>query len=39
MSMAEQRHDIDALIHLVQTKVREQAMIELMHEIHFIGDY
>ncbi|MBI2786188.1 MAG: UDP-N-acetylmuramate dehydrogenase [Legionella longbeachae] len=30
--------DIEALIHLVQTKVREQTTIELMHEVHIIGD-
>ena len=31
--------DIEALIHLVQTKVREQTSIELIHEVHIIGDY
>ncbi|ARB93425.1 UDP-N-acetylmuramate dehydrogenase [Legionella longbeachae] len=31
--------DIEALIHLVQTKVREQTTIELMREVHIIGDY
>lgn len=30
--------DIEALIHLVQTKVREQTSIELIHEVHIIGD-
>ncbi len=30
--------DIEALIHLVQTKVKEQTTIELMHEVHIIGD-
>ena len=30
--------DIEALIHLVQTKVREQTTIELIHEVHIIGD-
>ncbi|CAM2745553.1 UDP-N-acetylenolpyruvoylglucosamine reductase [Legionella steigerwaltii] len=30
--------DIKALIHLVQTKVREQTTIELMREVHIIGD-
>lgn len=30
--------DIEALIHLVQTKVREQTTIELMREVHIIGD-
>lgn len=30
--------DIEALIHLVQTKVREQTAIELIHEVHIIGD-
>ncbi len=31
--------DIEALIHLVQTKVREQTTIELMREVHIIGDF
>lgn len=31
--------DIEALIHLVQTKVREQTTIELMREVHIIGDH
>lgn len=31
--------DIDALIDLVQTKVREQTTIELVREVHIIGDY
>ncbi len=30
--------DIDALIHWMQTKVREQTTIELIHEVHIIGD-
>jgi UDP-N-acetylmuramate dehydrogenase len=30
--------DIEALIYLVQTKVREQTTVELMHEVHIIGD-
>ena len=30
--------DIEALIHLVQTKVHEQTQIELIREVHFIGD-
>ncbi|HAT6936973.1 TPA: UDP-N-acetylmuramate dehydrogenase [Legionella pneumophila] len=30
--------NIEALIHLVQTKVREQTSIELMREVHIIGD-
>jgi UDP-N-acetylmuramate dehydrogenase len=30
--------DIEALIHLVQTKVREQTTIELIREVHIIGD-
>lgn len=30
--------DIAALIHLVQTKVREQTTIELLREVHIIGD-
>ncbi len=30
--------DIEALIHLVQTKVKEQTTVELMHEVHIIGD-
>ena len=30
--------DIEALIHLVQTKVKEQTTIELMREVHIIGD-
>ncbi len=30
--------DIEPLIHLVQTKVREQTTIELIHEVHIIGD-
>ncbi len=30
--------DIEALIQLVQTKVCEQTAIELMHEVHIIGD-
>lgn len=30
--------DIEALIHLVQTKVREQTSVELVHEVHIIGD-
>jgi UDP-N-acetylmuramate dehydrogenase len=30
--------DIEALIHLVQTKVKEQTTIELMHEVYIIGD-
>ncbi|KTD05964.1 UDP-N-acetylenolpyruvoylglucosamine reductase [Legionella gratiana] len=31
--------DIEKLIHLIQTKVREQTTIELMREVHIIGDY
>jgi UDP-N-acetylmuramate dehydrogenase len=31
--------DIEALIHLVQTKVREQTKVELIREVHIIGDY
>lgn len=31
--------DIEALIHLVQTKVREQTSIDLMREVHIIGDF
>lgn len=31
--------DIEALIHLVQTKVREQTTIELVREVHIIGDH
>ncbi|RUR27023.1 UDP-N-acetylmuramate dehydrogenase [Legionella qingyii] len=31
--------DIEALINLVQTKVREQTSIELMREVHIIGDH
>jgi UDP-N-acetylmuramate dehydrogenase len=31
--------DIEALIHLVQTKVCEQTKIELVREVHIIGDY
>ena len=31
-------NDIEALIHLVQTKVKEQTTIELMREVHIIGD-
>lgn len=31
--------DIEALIHLVQTNVKEQTTIELMREVHIIGDY
>lgn len=31
--------DIEALIHLVQTKVREQTTVELSREVHIIGDY
>lgn len=31
--------DIEALIYLVQTKVKEQTKIELVHEVHIIGDY
>ena len=30
--------DIEALIHLVHTQVREQTGIELVREIHIIGD-
>ena len=30
--------DIEALLHLVQTKVREQTSIDLIHEVHIIGD-
>lgn len=30
--------DIEALIHLVQTKVYEQTAVELIREVHFIGD-
>lgn len=30
--------DIEALIQLVQTKVREQTTVELMREVHIIGD-
>lgn len=30
--------EIEALIHLVQTRVREQTTIELMREVHIIGD-
>lgn len=30
--------DIEALIHLVQTKIHEQTTIELMREVHIIGD-
>ncbi|WP_454786063.1 UDP-N-acetylmuramate dehydrogenase [Legionella sp. WA2024007413] len=30
--------DIEALINLVQTKVREQTTIELVREVHIIGD-
>lgn len=30
--------DIEALIHFVQTKVLEQTTIELMREVHIIGD-
>lgn len=30
--------DIEALIYLVQTKVREQTSVELLHEVHIIGD-
>lgn len=30
--------DIEALIHLVQTKVKERTTVELMHEVHIIGD-
>ena len=30
--------DIEALIHLVQTKVQEQTNIKLIHEVHIIGD-
>lgn len=30
--------DIEALIYLVQTKVKEQTTIELVHEVHIIGD-
>lgn len=30
--------DIEALIHLVQTKVYEQTQIELIREVHLIGD-
>jgi len=30
--------DIEALIQLVQTKVREQTSVELVHEVHIIGD-
>lgn len=30
--------DIEALIHLVQTKVREETSIDLMREVHIIGD-
>lgn len=33
-----QESAIDAQIHLVQTKVREQTTIELIHEVHIIGD-
>lgn len=31
--------DIEALIHLVQTKVYEQAKVDLVREVHIIGDY
>lgn len=31
--------DIEALIHLVHTKVYERTSIELMPEVHFIGDH
>ncbi|MFT4058985.1 MAG: UDP-N-acetylmuramate dehydrogenase [Legionella sp.] len=31
--------DIEALIHLVQTKVCEQTKVELVREVHIIGDY
>ncbi len=31
--------DIEGLIHLVQSKVREQTTIELVREVHIIGDY
>lgn len=31
--------DIEALIQLVQAKVREQTTVELMREVHIIGDY
>ncbi len=30
--------DIEALIYLVQTKFKEHATVELMHEVHLIGD-
>lgn len=30
--------DIEALIHFVQTKVREQTSIDLVREVHIIGD-
>lgn len=30
--------DIEALVHLVQTKVREQTTIELICEVYIIGD-
>ncbi len=30
--------DIEALIHLVQTKVKEQTGIELIREVHIIGE-
>lgn len=30
--------DIEALIHLVQTKVREQTTIELIREVPIMGD-
>jgi UDP-N-acetylenolpyruvoylglucosamine reductase len=30
--------EIEALIHLVQTKIREQTIIELMREVLIIGD-
>lgn len=30
--------DIEALIHLVQTKVHDQTQIQLVHEVHILGD-
>lgn len=35
---AAQAADIEALIHLVQTKVQEHAQIDLVREVHIIGD-
>lgn len=31
--------DIEALIHLVQTKVYEQAKVDLVREVHILGDH